>query len=736
MGDFIEELKNRNVIRVAIAYLAAAWLLIQFVETLFPVFGLSDALIRLVVIVLAIGFPLVLILSWLYELTPEGLVSDADVERSGTSIAPRGKGLDRAIIVTLALAIAYFALDKFVLEPARDSVREREIEERARSEALIDSFGNRSVAVLPFVNLSNDPGYEYFSDGISEELLNLLSQIPNLRVISRSSSFSFKDKDYDIPTVARQLNVAHILEGSVRKAGNQVRITAQLIDARSDTNLWSESYDRDLEDIFKIQDEISAAVVSVFESHLSLNVAEVPRTVASTSVEAHEAYLRGRFLDGQRTPSSVDGAISEFEKAIELDPEFALAYAGLASTLLLGYANVDQTEAETRAETLVERAMALDPTLAESQAAAGSLAWNQGDRKNALSHFEQAIRINPNYAEVYAWMAMILQYDLGRYEEAFAAAEIAVKLDPLSIPAISNFVWSLMLRNRFAEADRELEKLVAIAPGLHAWIRATRNSVGGNWASLALGNLDSLMIDPENTSRRMQLALYFALIGLEAEALAVQEPVQSTTMAILGKNADAVPIAEEYFAADPESSSAGIFLGITYAGAGDYARARPILEELWAERHENFEVPPSSDFVAALVAIRRHAGIDYDLDVLLSPVRENVRRMREAGMTTVTWLESADYDSGLADYLAGDRDRGLELIARAANDGFFIFPDEAYLKELYDDPGFAPIIESQRVRQIRERKRFLGIVCNSSPYTGLWEPEELTCEQFAAEGEY
>ncbi len=196
------ELKRRNVLRVAIGYLAASWLLIQIVETLFPIFGLADELVRLFVIVLVIGFPLILIFSWLYELTPEGLKLEKDVDRTVSVAHDAGKRLDRGIIVVLTLALGYFAFDKFVLDPARDAAREETVARQARTEALVESYGENSIAVLPFVNMSDDASNEFFSDGISEELLNLFATIPQLRVISPSSTFSFKGKDIDIPTLA------------------------------------------------------------------------------------------------------------------------------------------------------------------------------------------------------------------------------------------------------------------------------------------------------------------------------------------------------------------------------------------------------------------------------------------------------------------------------------------------------------------------------------------------------
>ncbi|UCC14439.1 MAG: adenylyl cyclase, partial [Gammaproteobacteria bacterium] len=262
---FLEELKRRNVVRVGAAYVALSWLIIQVAETLFPLFGLSDAAARLVVILLAIGFLPALVFAWVFEFTPEGLRRESEVDHDSDVSRRMTRRLDRLIMVFLTLALGYFALDKFVIDPARDAEELATATEQARqegrSDAIVESYGDKSIAVLPFVNMSSDSEQEYFADGISEELLNLLARIPTLRVISRSSAFSFKGKDVNIPEVARQLNVAHVLEGSVRKSGDKIRITAQLIEARSDTHLWSETYDRTLDDIFAIQDNVAAAVV-------------------------------------------------------------------------------------------------------------------------------------------------------------------------------------------------------------------------------------------------------------------------------------------------------------------------------------------------------------------------------------------------------------------------------------------------------------------------------------------
>ena len=317
MWQFFEELKRRNILRVAIAYLAVSWLLIQVADTIFPAYGLPDSALTILITILAIGFIPALILAWVFELTPEGVKRDQDVDRSSPASVAAGKNLDRLIIVVLVLALGYLAVDKFVLDPARDVELVEEATLQGRTQALSESYGEKSIAVLPFVNMSSDPEQEYFSDGISEEVLNLLSQIPQLRVISRSSSFSFRGKDIHIPTVAEQLNVAHVLEGSVRKAGNRIRITAQLIDARSDTHLWSETYDRTLDDIFAVQDEIAAEVVAA----LKLTLLGPSPHVERMKPEAYTLYLQTIHLLNQLREEHLPRAEALIRRALALDPD-------------------------------------------------------------------------------------------------------------------------------------------------------------------------------------------------------------------------------------------------------------------------------------------------------------------------------------------------------------------------------------------------------------------------------
>ena len=464
MGQFFEELKRRNVLRVAIAYLAVSWLLIQVVETLFPIFGQSDALVRIVVILLVMGFPLILIFSWLYELTPEGLKLERDVDRSRSVVHHTGKKLDRAIIVVLTLALGYFAFDKFVLDPARDAEREETIAKQARSEALVESYGDKSIAVLPFVNMSDDASNEYFSDGISEELLNLLSKIPQLRVISRSSAFSFKGKDIAIPALAEQLNVTHVLEGSVRKIGNRVRITAQLIEARSDTHLWSETYDRTLDDIFATQDEIAARVVAQLKLTLLSNET---LSVRKTDPEAYALFLQARHIRLQNNPDAYEKALQLYQLALAIDPDYPPALEGLAEMYvyqgLFGLLPVD--EASQHAREAIDRALAIDPDFGVGVAGLGWIAiLYDHDMAASARHFERALMLDPTDLDIIDGVAYLAEA-IGRLDTAVAFKEYAVARDPAGPVGHFDLGVAYLKVGRPDDAATNVRTALALHPG-------------------------------------------------------------------------------------------------------------------------------------------------------------------------------------------------------------------------------------------------------------------------------
>lgn len=452
--SLFEELERRNVIRVAIAYLAGSWLLIQIADTVLPRLGSSDQAITNVIIVLAIGFLPALILAWVFQWTPQGIRRDTD-----TQTPTNNRSFDRIIMTTLALALGYFAADKFLLDPARDAQQIHVARQEGRADAFVEEYGDNSIVVLPFVNMSSDPEQEYFSDGIAEELLNLLAQIPDLRVISRSTAFTFKGVDIVVPDIARKLNVAHVLEGSVRKFGNKIRITAQLIDGRSDTHLWSQTYDRELEDIFVIQDEISAMVVAELKLKL---LGDAPKA-QQTDPRAYDLYLRGRYLLHSEGGVENNSSAAEYlEKAVELEPDWTPAIA----ELMRAYSRLHTALPDQR-DDYEERLWALQQRLEQADEVGdrafgwkGWLAWQlEDDPQLAARYFERAAAINPAQVDLLrAESALFIE--LGRYDEAIAVTEYLVVNDPSCSNCLHNLSFSLRATGRPREAAERLESIL------------------------------------------------------------------------------------------------------------------------------------------------------------------------------------------------------------------------------------------------------------------------------------
>jgi len=441
--SLIGELRRRNVLRIATAYVAVSWLVVQVAETLFPVFGLGDTAIRAVVVVLVAGFVPALILAWVFEWTPEGFRRDEDVDRTSPFSRRMAKRLDRAVMVILALALGYFAFDKFALAPQREAEVAEVAREAGRAAAMVESFGDLSIAVLPFTDMSPERDQGYFSDGIAEELLNLLARVRKLRVISRSSSFALRDENLSTPEIAARLNVGYVLEGSVRKAGNTIRVTAQLIDGPSDTHVWSQTYDRDLDNVFAIQDQISAQVVE----ELKVELLEPAPTATTTDPVAFEVFLKGRHaLTWRKLPEAEEF----FEQAIAIDHDYAPAHAGLAKTLLLqvAYQAADPAATRARAEAAVDRALELDPQDADALTAQGFL-YQNSDPQASRDAYERAIAVNPTNSDAYRWLALSYSRSTepARYLEYVRLGQL---VDPETMTY--NLVLALMRFGRYDEA--------------------------------------------------------------------------------------------------------------------------------------------------------------------------------------------------------------------------------------------------------------------------------------------
>jgi adenylate cyclase len=459
----VSELKRRNVHRAAAAYVALSWLLIQIAETVLPAFGFGGRPVQAVIIAVMIGFGPAMVLAWAFELTPEGVKREQDLDHRSALAQRTNRLLDRLIMLLLALALAYFALDKFVFDPARDTAREQAVARQARSDALVESYGENSIVVLPFVNMSGDPANEYFADGISEELLNLLANVPELRVISRSSAFAFKGKDLKIGEIAEQLNVAHVLEGSVRKSGDRVRITAQLVDARSDTHLWSATYDRGFDDIFAIQDEIATEVVR----HLKITLlGEAPR-VPQMDPEAYALYLRAGQLLMQFKPENIPAAEALLRQALEREPRNVRVMLGLVFAQFQRYGNSPDPQSleqeKLRLHELVAQAEALDPDSDLLPAWHAHLAELDGDLAATARLAERALDRSPTDLATLAIASRVAQA-LGRYDDAIGLIEYQVDLDPMCIVCRYDLYRLYREVGRLAEAEAAVRAMQVLAP--------------------------------------------------------------------------------------------------------------------------------------------------------------------------------------------------------------------------------------------------------------------------------
>jgi TolB-like protein/Tfp pilus assembly protein PilF len=472
MSSLWLELKRRNVIRIGALYAVAGWFLLQVADVLFGLLDVPGWGLRLVLGLLLLGFPLALIFSWVYEMTSDGLKRESEIDR-GESITPiTGRKIDRLIIAGLVVIVAVLLADRILIKPPAAEISQPVIAEAvnpalapAGGEAPAGDTKQKSIAVLPFVNMSGDEENEYFSDGLTEELLNLLAKVDELRVSSRTSSFAFKGKDANLPSVARELKVAHILEGSVRKSGTQVRITAQLIDVDTDSHLWSETYDRQLDDIFAIQDEIASAVVTALKVRL-LDSGEVAvQEKREQSTDAYLLYLRGRHIYelGKDTndPDLIRQAMGLFESALKVEPAYALAFAGLSDAYgrLSIEGDLSMKEGYERSREMAMKALEIDPNLVEALLALADIQleydWDMGASERS---YLQALEIRPSDAEGLRTYGYFLVSD-GRFDEAIEYYHRALEVDPLQTRAYSGLAYAVILAGRYDEVPEIGERL-------------------------------------------------------------------------------------------------------------------------------------------------------------------------------------------------------------------------------------------------------------------------------------
>ena len=493
---FFAELKRRHVYRVAIAYGVVAWLLIQVATQVFPFFEIPSWVVRLVVLVVVLGFPIALIIAWAFEMTPEGMKRAEDI--APNEYIPHWSARRFAALI-VAIAMVAIGLMMFPL-----------VRNKSTSTAQITAAptpSQKSIAVLPLLNESGDPNDEYFSDGLSEELIAALAQIKGLKVIGRSSSFRFKDKKGDTKTIGQKLGVSTLLEGTVRKQGDQVRIVAELVKAADGSELWSRTFDRELKDIFAVQAEIAGAVATSLELTLLGTDDTSAKNISTNSVEAHNAYLQGHFYFQRRNLEDYRMAVGFFDQATRLDPDYALAYAerSEAWAWIGDLSSGKRKEEWAAAAGDAEKAVAIDSHLAEAHAALGwvrfFIEWKFAEGLAELRHAQQLSPWNPTANDL---MARVVVY-LGQFQEAESLAGQAIELDPLAYEPRTSLGRVLFTEGKLDEAEASGRKGVELQPtaaGCRRWQVFVAIQRGDGAAALREAQLE-----PNEGYRQFELAL-------------------------------------------------------------------------------------------------------------------------------------------------------------------------------------------------------------------------------------
>jgi TolB-like protein/Flp pilus assembly protein TadD len=575
--NFFSELKRRNVYKVAAAYAVVAWLLIQIATQVFPFFEIPNWAVRLVVLLLILGFPVALILSWAFELTPEGLKRESEIDPAKSITRKTGRKIIAFTAVVAAIAIALFVF-QLLRASSTSSV--------AASATAITS---KSIALLPFDNLSRDPDNAYFCEGVQDEILTRLAKVADLKVISRTSTQHFNSAPANLTQIAKQLGVAHILEGSVQKAGDQVRVNVQLVNGLNDAHLWADTYDRKLNDIFAVESEIAKTIADTLQAKLSGSEQRAIAARPTENTEAHQLYLKGRFFWNKRTGSDLMKSIEYFQQAIAADPNYALAYAGVADAyvLLPGYTAGAPRDCYPKAKAAAKKALELDDTLAEAHTTLGMAIWSyEFDFAQANREFQRAIEVNPNYATGHQQYGNVTLAALGRFDEAIAEGRQAVELDPLSLVINADLGGTYYFARRYDEAIAQQRKTLEMDPGFYF----ARFSLGE--ALAAKRAFDEAIVEYQKARALNDDPYVLALLG--------------NAYARSGNKTEALKILDQLKELSKQRYVNAYGFAVVYLGLGDNEEALRWLEQSYQDR----------------------AGSDVGwirVDSLVDPLREDAR---------------------------------------------------------------------------------------------------------------
>jgi len=710
LSKLVEELKRRNVIRVGIAYLVAAWVLLQIADLVLENIGAPDWVMQALMLVLALGLPLVLLFSWAFELTPEGIKREKDVTPGESITRHTAHKLDRITVALLFVVVLLVAAERLI--PAAD--------EPAQTAAAPAAVTDRSIAVLAFQDLSPGGDHEYFAEGISEELLNVLAQIPDLKVAGRTSSFAFKDQNRDLREIGEILEVANILEGSVRTSGDRIRVTAQLVKAADGFHLFSKNYDRKVTDIFEVQDDIAREIATALRSAI---LGEAPvETSTPTPVEAYEKYLQARQWIHTRDRSLMEEASVLLDEALDIDPNYAPAMAQKALVIMLlsnaggAYGDIPVDVALRESRPLIDKALDIDPDLAEAHAILG-LWYRNGSAtssEQAIASLRKSLAINPSNANANNWLAGELA-GAEHFNESLRLYETVVERDPLYAPAFNNVVFYYMQIHSMDRAEslvRRVERITGESPNV-LFARGALSLANGQLADAAeeLGRAYAF-----NTSASVvQLWYGTALFNLGNFDAAVE--VSRTTnklmpLELAGRHEEA----SELFT----SLNDLIYDEGTLRGIGDWMlfRERPdeliaFLEQLAGQGKDWIaeQPPPDQLWGAANMTNIAYAlqaiGRTGEANRVLAEIRETLDKQADYGANNMFyWWNRAEYAA-----LTGDVDAMLGFLRRTIDSGlyctagFYTAPFNRYR----GDARFIAL-ESEAIRRAKDERRKLGML--------------------------
>jgi TolB-like protein/lipoprotein NlpI len=703
------ELKRRNVFRVGVAYAITTWVLLQIIDVVAPILELPEWAPRLVLVILAVGFFPAMIFAWAFELTPEGLKREKEVDRTESITNVTGKKLDRMIIVVLAVAVALLLVDRFTGQPRPDG-------EVART-------ASKSIAVLPFINMSSDSEQDYFSDGITEEILNSLAAVKELKVAGRTSSFAFKGQNDDLRKIGDTLGVDNILEGSVRKAGTTVRITAQLIQVEDGFHLWSETYDRELTDIFAIQEEIATEILTQLRA--TLLAEEVDAFEAQrTDPEVYDLYLLARQRMYNRTRQTIESAVDLLDKAIAKDPGYAPAYAqrGIAAIFLSdrSYGTMPKTEAYRQGKQFIDRALELDPELAEAWAGLGLYYNDQPTgHEEAISALTRALELNPSLIDASNWLYIAFGR-VGNEVGALALIEDMTTRDPLYRPGFGNGVQQFNNFGQREKAQALIDNFRAFDPNdpqllqTDAMHQFYKGDVPAGYAMAE----KALQLAPTDNVTRFVWSVALLQSG-QAERLAAegQDGFRIDALDAIGRRDEAFTLAYEQ---SQQGDLESLFTLMNRAGRSkdvtDYVEERwPTLGAFASDYPHDGS---GHSIMAELAFAYSRAGNAERADEALSYVEKAMNDLAAQGVDQFVYMmENAKYFA-----LAGDTDSALSWLEKSVGRGMQTYAPLSKLVPIFEalneDPRFIEI-EGTMVDNINEDRIAIGLE-PIDPYLEFW----------------